>query len=447
MGCSWLDGGDKWRKIVEFQPTAVACRDTLIANIANLEWVIEAKDSNQRDELKPEIEKFTKLLEFSGELDYIGLVEWLGKDYLDLPFGGAVEVIREYDKPDGEVLYLVPLDGATCFPTENFNFPVGQTNGTEYVYFPVHAIDRLYMSPRTNMDRYGWGCAPPEKIIMSMQMLNRGDVYYASLLLDTPQVGLLDLMDMSKESATEWVAAWKTMLQGIDPFKIPVLYEHTSKAEFVSFTRSPTEVMFDKALSKYVILTCAGYGLSTSDIGMPSSGNGGETLAGSIRQERRTRRTGYALFKKKLTYFFNRLLPDTLRFHFIDLDDELNVAIGRARLSTAQAMDILAKIKMITPNEGRQQMVADGLFTISMPETIEGGDKPVEAPAPFGSSVGGGSKDFGRPVSPSQGGFGEKSLVKNLQDESEELDIFEQELYNLDTNTEQILEEQDNGKD
>ena len=425
----WLTG-KAWRKIVEMQPTALACRDTMNANISNLEWAIEARDSTQRDELKPEIQYYTKLIEHGGELDYVGTVEWLGKDAQDLPFGGAAEIIREGDVPDGKVRWIIPLDGATCYPTDNYKFPIGQRYLSDEVYFPDHAIDRIYISPRPEIDRKGWGMAPPEKIYMALVMLARGDTYYSSLLSDTPQVGILDLIDMSKDSAEEWVKAWQSLLGGIDPFKIPVLYEHEKKAEFISFTKSPTELMFDKALSKYVILTCAGYGMSTSDIGLPSTSSGGETLAGSIRQERRTRRTGYALMKKKWVAFWNKILPENLQFKFIDLDDEVSVAMGRARLASATAFNILLTSKVLTPNEVRAQMIADGLMTITMPETIDGGDQPVET-APKGNNTN--SNMLGKPISPSQGGYGEvKSIIQE-----------EQDLLTIDKETETMLQNSD----
>ena len=425
----WLTG-QQWRTVVEMQPTALACRNTMNANISALEWAIEARDSTQRDESKPEIQYYTKLIEHGGDLDYVGLVEWIGKDAQDLPFGGAAEIIREGDSPDGKVKWILPLDGATCFPTENYNFPVGQAYNGEEVYFPDYAVDRIYISPRPQIDRKGWGVAPPEAIYMAMEMLGRGDIYYASLLMDTPQAGILDLGDMAQDSAQEWIEAWKSLLGGIDPFKIPVLYEHTQKAEFISFTKSPADLMFDKALSKYVILTCAGYGMSTSDIGLPSTSSGGETLAGSIRQERRTRRTGHALMKKKWINFWNKILPENLQFKFIDLDDEVSVAMGRARLASATAFNILITSGTITPNEGRQQLIADGLFTITMPETIEGGDKP-QPPANKANNTN--SNMLGKPISPSQGGYGE---VKSIFQE-------EQDLLNVDTEVENILQEED----
>lgn len=402
----WL-AGETWRNVVKSQPVAMICRETLIANITALDWKIEPRDSNKRDELRSEIGYYTQFLSNTGELDYVQIIEWIVQDYLDIPFGAGVEVGREGDSPQGKVLWIEPLDGATLFPTLNSDWPVGQflkEKPTEFVYFPKHAINRLYMSPRTEIRRKGWGMAPPEKIYLSLELLNRGDRYYANLLLDTPPVGILDLGDMAKDTAEQWLLSWRDLLGGTDQFKIPVLYEHEKTAEFVSFTKSPTELMFDKATSKYTSITTAGYGMSPGDIGLPSMGNGGETLAGTIRQERRTRKTGFGILKKKVKYFMDRVLPPYLEFKFIDLDDELNVAIGRARLASATAWQVLIDRGVFLKNEVRQQMIADGLLTISIPETIEGGDEVVESPTANQNERSG---LLGRPIAPSQGGQGE----------------------------------------
>lgn len=427
----WLEG-ETWRAVVAQQPVAVDCRDTLIANIVNLDWNIEAKDPDTTDELRDEIDYYTKFLTDNGEIDYITHLEWILKDYLDLPFGGAAEIGRENNDPEGRIRWIEPLDGATLFPTLNYDYPVGQrVSGYDPAYFPWYGVNRIYMSPSTRFSRKGWGVAPPEKVYLAIQLLNRGDVYYANLLLDTPQVGILDLGDMSKDSAEKWIEGWQSLLKGIDPFKIPVLYEHTKAAEFISFTRPPAELMFDKATAKYVTLTTAAYGMSPSDIGIGSVSSGGETLAGSIRQERKTRQTGRAVAKKKVNLYFNRLLPDNLNFKFIDMDDELTVAIGRGRLATATAMKIFLESKVIVPNEARKQLISDGLFTIPMKETIEGGDKPLEIEKPFGGT---GAGQLGKPIAPSQGGYGEiKSRAEEISN-AKLLDMDEDFSDNSNTN-------------
>ncbi len=409
---SWVEGY-LWRMAVQHQPFAVICRDTLTSNILALDWKIEPKDSEKRDEYKEDIQYYENFFSYTGEYDYTDIVEWIVPDLLDIPFGAAAEVGREGDAPDGKIHWIEPLDGTTLFPTLNKDWPVGQrindAAAVNPVFFPYYAINRVYMSPRREIRRKGWGMAPPEKIYLALELLDRGDVYYANLLIDTPQAGILDLGDMSKASAEEWVQAWRKMLTGIDAFKIPVLYEHEKPINYIAFTRSPAELMFDKATMKYAAIVAGGYGMTLSDVGFQSVSSGGDTLAGSIRQERHTKKTGHATLKKKLTYWWNRMLPDYLKLKYIDLDDELMTNIGRARLANSQAWQIFIQNKMFTPEESRQQTIADGIITISVPEKVP---SDAEFPAPPPTPFGGGNNTkspamIGKPVNPSQGGYGE----------------------------------------
>jgi len=409
---------DVWRTVVANQPFATICRDTVIAQIQSLDWKIEPKESLQREELKSEIKYYTDFITNTGDYSYSEQIEWIGKDMQDLPFGAGAEIGRKGDEPDGKVLWIDLLDGATLYPTNNRDWPVAQNiNDARTIFFPKHAINRAYYSPRTAIKYKGWGMPPPEKVYLALELLRRGDVYYANLLLDTPEIGILDLLDMEKTDAEEWVKAWREMLTGIDPFKIPVLYQHTKKAEFIPFTRSPTELMYDKTIMKYAAINAAGYGLTLSDIGISAVSSGGETLAGSIRQERKTRRTGIAVAKRKYIDFYNNILPKSLMFKFIDLDDEVSVAVGRSRLANSTAMEILIANRVLTPEEARLQMIADGLVTISIPEKIPESENMPEPSQPGGN---GNHRygDLGKPISPSQGGYGEqRSLVQEIMQE------------------------------
>ena len=429
---TWLDS-TRWRNIVRNQPVAMICRDTLISNILYLDWAITARDSELKDEYKSDVKHYTRLLENSGWIDYSGLVELVAQDLLDLPFGGAVEVGRQNDRPEGRVEWLKNLDGATLYPTLDLDWPVVQKspyNPTNIVTFPQHAIARTYLTPRPEIQREGWGMSPPEKIYLALELLWRGDQYYANLLLDTPQAGILDLGDMEKTTAQEWVEGFRDLMNGINAFKIPVLYEHNSEVKWIPFTKPPTEIMFDGITTKYASIVCAGYGVTLGDIGFTGSQNGGETLSGTIRQERKTRRTGLAVLKHKLKAFFNSILPPHLEFNWVDYEEELNVSLGRARLSNATAFESLVKMKVFTPEEVRLQIIADGLITIPIPdkkpesELEEQIDTEASTPKRPGT--------LGDPVNPSMGGHGEvtnKMVIKIVQNEI--YDFIQEKLYSL----------------
>lgn len=404
-----------WRAWVLNQPVAIVCRESLIANLLSLDWKITPKNSNYKEELNPVIKYYTRLFQKGGDysalgLDYSGLVEWIAGDLLDTPFGAAAEIGRKGRSENGRVQWIRPLDAGTLFPTLNQEFPVVQYwQGWDAVAFRSWEISRVYMSPHSFIWKEGWGMAPPEKIYFAVDLLNRGDKYYANLLLDVPTAGILDLGDMEKSSAEEWITAFKTFVNDNETsFRVPVLYEHNNPVEFIPFGKVPNDIMFDRITLKYAALTAAAYGMSLSDIGLQTTSASGETLAGSIRQERRTRKTGFARVKAKVKAFFDHILPETIEFNFIDYDDELSVALGRARLASAQAFKTWQDGGNLSPQEVRSQIIEDGLVSISLPDELPPDAKPLLPTGPFGK-VGGNAEPemIGDAKPPSGGGEGE----------------------------------------
>lgn len=413
-------GANVWRAWVLQQPVAMVCRETLVATLLSLDWKITPRNSKYQEELEPTIRHYTKLFTNGGDygglgLDYAGLVEWIAADLLDTPFGGVAEIGRKGDSENGRVMWIRPLDSATMYPTLNSDYPAVQMwQQYDAVAFPWYSISRTFMSPHSYIMKEGWGMAPPEKIYFALELLNRGDKYYANLLLDVPTAGLLDLGDMSADSAQEWITSFKAFVNNeANAFKIPVLYEHNNKIEFIPFGKVPNDIMFNQITLKYAALVAAAYGMSLSDIGLQTTSASGETLAGSIRQERRTKKTGFARMKAKIKSFFDKILPETIEFNFIDYDDELNVALGRARLASAQAFKTAQDQGWFSDQELRSQWIQDGLISISLPDEIPSdAESLLEAEKRLGVGKfkpgGNGEPELmGNPKAPSGGGEGE----------------------------------------
>ena len=209
---AWQEA-EYWRGFVEKQSVAAICRDSLANYLNSLDWSIVARDSDKRDELRPRIKHYTKLFErgnaYWWDVDFTSHIEWFAKDLFTLPFGTASELGRLDDDPKGRVVWIRPLDAGTLAPTLNFEYPVVQSAaGTQInpVYLPREFVSRVYLSPRTEIRREGWGYAPPERIWRALEMISIGDTYYAQLLLDTPEAGIIDLGDMEKSAAMDWIA-------------------------------------------------------------------------------------------------------------------------------------------------------------------------------------------------------------------------------------------------
>lgn len=390
---------------------AMICREALIMVVQSMPWRIVARKLEDAKTYEEELEYYTWLFE-NEDGGYDIHTELICQDALDLPFGAASELGWEGDDPGNNLAWFKHMDGATLFPTYSRDYPVGQhllEQPANIVYFPDYAVSRMHYTPRPEIRRQGWGMAPPEKIYLAMELLFRGDQYYANLLLDTPEAGILDLGDASYEGAKAWLEGWRALLTGPDPYKVPVIAEHTVPTNWIGFTRSPVEMMFDKAISRYSMIVAAGYGISLSDIGESFVG-GANTLAAAIRQERRTKRTGLGTLEKKLIAYRNRQLPKYLKFEFIDLDEELLVAKGRARLANSMALSNLVTNGIISPSDAQEQLIADGLLTVPLtsPETIAADQAKLAASSSNGTRPKQQIREIMQdPVPASEGGMGE----------------------------------------
>ena len=383
---AWLEA-ERWRAFVRNQSIAIITRDTLISNMLNMDWDIVPRDADEaRDtKMKKAIDYYKELFTYlEGDFDIY--LELMLQDLLDLPFGAAAEVGRVDDEPGAPVLWVEHIDAATLFPTGNPDYPVAQqvpdVPGVQ-VIFPEHAISRMYMTPRPELRIKGWGMAPPQKVYLAIEMLFRGDHYYWKLLLDTPEAGIIDLIDMSEDAARKWLTGFRDIFQGIDGFKIPILYGHDTPAQWIPLNRPPIDMMYDKTYMKYAQITAAAYGLRLSDIGLAEV-EGEKSLAGVIRGERQSKRTGRALVKSKTSNHFNWLLPQELKFVWKDADDEAVAAKGTAMQAMTGGLKTAMDGGFIDQAEGRAELVASGIFETELdPKKVP--EKPEPPPSPFGT--------------------------------------------------------------
>ncbi len=392
----WLDS-NRWRQVVRNQPVAIISRNRLITYLQALPWDVRARDLKETDALEADIRYYKDhvMREFDVLMDMI----W--QDALDLPIGGTVELVRwpastlptvdingeqvspTRASPLGHIDRIVHVDGATVAPTFDKTFPMMQRiqqNMSNPIFFRQHEMARILLQPRPELMVKGYGMPPPMTVFLAITLLFRGDQYYANLLLETPEAGILDLMDMDKPSAEEWVGSYRDLMGGIDPFKIGVLYEHTTAAKWIPFGRPPTELMFDATTKKYARITTAGYWLTLSDIGLDDKGS---SLGETVRRQRETRSTGFGMVREKTKNFWNnQVLPPYLEFDFIEIDDEALTSMGRARLTNAQAMKTMKEAGFITAESGLEQLKRDGLLTVEaeLPETPEPPPMPPQLP-------------------------------------------------------------------
>lgn len=381
---------ENWRRIVRMQPLAILCRNHLINYLQALPWSIMARDDSEKEKLKGDIDYYTTTLNDPTGGGFDGILDLLWQDTLDLPVGGNIEIVRwpfgvlPSVEMDGEVAQvtrpwskghtyrLVPLDGATMFPTYDFDFPMAQRvdyyNMLSPTFFTPHEVGRMLMYQRPEINLRGYAMPPPEAAFLSITLLTRGDKYYADLLLDTPPAGILDLRDMEQFTATQWVKSFHDLLGGIDPYKIGVLYEHQQEAKFIAFSRPPTEMMFDSTTLKYARILVAFYNLNLGVLGLEENKG---TMAGAIRDKHQVALTGYGMVNEKTTNLINdHVIPPYLKFTFLEQDFERQTAQGRAFVLFSQALKNLTDSGIVSTQVAQAQLKNEGFITVEIEEEI-----------------------------------------------------------------------------
>lgn len=419
---------NQWRWFVYNQPIAMLCRQRLINYLTGIPQEVSARDPKDKDALIEDCKYYNKWVLKKFDL----IFELLWQDALDLPIGGNVEIARwpvgtkpvikegdeEYkvtrDHPKGHPDRLIFIDGATLFPTYDDDLPVAQRipEIDKVVYFTPDDLGRVGIQPRTEMRLRGYYKAPPEQVYLSITMVNDTDHFYHDLVKNVPPVGILDLIDMAQQDAMDWTASTRALFEGTDPFKIPVLYQHTAAANFIPFGKSPQELMMDKTGQHYARIVAASYGLTLGNLGLEPKG---ETLAGSIRDDAQAEQGYNFIVEKTKGLLDDAVLPPYLEWSPKIQNNEKLTGKGRAFLVNAQALKAAKDTGALKPSEVQAQLVRDGFITVEVevPNDEELAQQAMAAKpgfGPDGKPMNGNGKEAEKvadKVSPAQGGRGD----------------------------------------
>jgi 2'-5' RNA ligase len=409
-----------WRWFVYNQPIAMLCRARLINYLLGLPWEITPKNPDEKDAVAEDARYYTAWVLRHFDLAF----DRLWQDALDLPIGGAVEIVRwpagvkpviqegeeEYkvtrDHPKGHAFRLINLDGATIFPTYEEDIPLAQKipELDKVVYFTENDIGRVGIQPRTEMRLRGYFKPPPEQIYLAMQMVNDGDHFYHDLLKNVPPVGILDLIDMAQEDAQQWAGSVRSLFEGSDPFKIPILYQHTKPAAFIPFGKSPQELLFDTASLRYARIVAGSYGLTLGNLGLEPKG---DTLAGSIRDDMQASQGYGYIIEKTKNLLDTEVLPPYLEWSPKLQDFEKLTGKGRAMLVVTQALRVAKDAGALKPSEMQAQLIRDGFITVEVEPPDDNALMEQQKQAKQGFGGGRELQNLMGRVGASQGGLGD----------------------------------------
>jgi hypothetical protein len=338
---------DQWRMVAR-EPVTRLCIRHIIRELVSFEWDITSPDPEKDADT---IEYYTNILEAADDND--GFDSWLSRvvqDALELPIGGVFEPAP--DNLTGLLGGVYHVDGATVFPTYDPDVPFVQVdpyNTAERIWFGRGELCRLILMPRVDLRRRPFQESPVESAFIGIESLSKIYIYYMRQLGDTPVSGILDLMDMSQDEAIEWAVGFRELFDGIDPLKVPILYDHTKPARFIPFGRTPQDLSIIETFKRYAELVCAAFGLSIDDLRLFEHTN---TKAGVQASQKTTARAGVGYYAQVIEDMINRYLLMTnksgLKFRF---------KLGMTGELQAESALNLQRIQMLNLMTGNQPIL------------------------------------------------------------------------------------------
>lgn len=354
---------DQWRLVAK-EPITKLCIRHINREISALEYKITSENDGDEDTIKYYTDKF------DNADDGDGWDIWISRmlqDAMILSIGGNSEAAP--DDITGMLGGLYHIDGATLYPTYDPSIPFVQINpynGLDRVYFLKNDVLRLILQPRTDLLRKMFQEAPVESAFPAIDALAKIYMFYIKQLSDTPMAGVLDLMDMKESEVIDWAKSFREMFEGIDPLKIPLLYDHTKPAKFIPFGRTPQDMSIIETFKHFTEMVCSAFGLSITDLRIFEHMN---TRAGSDASQKVTARSGVGYYAQAIEDLINNKILKTaisgIKFAFVLGATGQEQAEATLNLTRAQTLIALVGTNpILKPQDALAQADKWGIITV-----------------------------------------------------------------------------------
>ncbi len=367
---------EQWRMVAR-EPITRLCIRHILRELVALEWDITS-DNPDRD--KETIINIKTTFDHADDGDgWDAFLSRVLQDAMELPTGGFAELSP--DDITGLIGGLYHIDAGTMYPTYDLQVPWVQINpydSTQRIFFKNNEIGRLVLNPRTDIRKRPFQESPVESAFMSIEALSRIYIYYLKQLGDTPMAGILDVMDMSETEAIDWAKGFREMYSGIDPLKVPLLYDHTKPARFIPLSHSPDVMGIAENFKRFAEMVASAFGLSIGDLRMFEHER---VLAGVEASQRVTARSGIGFYAQAVEDLVNNRILFSVRSGFkfkfkLGMTGELQ-ADTQLAMQRAQLLDLVTgKQPLLTQADAQKQAREWKIFDIEptgMPQAAAAG--------------------------------------------------------------------------
>jgi hypothetical protein len=367
---------DQWRLIAR-EPVNRMAQRFIVRELSALQWTIT---SDRRDD--PRVDEYTERWDEIFE-DGDGFATWLSRmleDACSLPFGGASEI--GYTGED--LAWALHVDAATLYPTYERRVPYVQVNpddATQRVYFKRGQLRRLRVNPRPDIRFKEYQVSPTEDGFLPIEALSKIYLYYMQQLLDTPPMGFLDVPGWDEDDAKDWAHGFWEMIEGIDPIKIPIIYDHKEgPANWIPFGRTPSDLNIPEQFKRFAEMLLGKYGLSIGDLRLFEHES---TKAGERVSQLVTERSGVGFWAALIAAFINHLLPAGLTFEFKQPRPERELTVANRKMVQMTMLREAAGGKaLISVKDAVEEARALELFQTEVKPL----DEDQAPPPPFGGN-------------------------------------------------------------
>ena len=398
---------EQWR-LISREPVNKMAQQFIKRELAALDFEIvsERHDDPRVGEYKA---RWDDIFE-DGDGFYLWLFRILD-DTMTLTFGGGSEISRSDDRLD----WVQHVDAATLLPTYDKRQPYVQVNPDNWVdriYFRKGDLARLRYGPRPEIHYKEWQLSPTEEALLPIEALSKIYLYYMQELTDTPAMGILDVMDMTYEEVTKWSKDFREMMQGSDPLKIPILYEHTVPAKWIPFNRSPADLNIPDLFKRFAEILLGKYGLSIGDLRLFEHES---TKAGERVSQMVTERSGVGYWAALIAKHITRLLPSGLTFKFKQPRPEREKIVAERKLTQLAMLQAAAGQKqLISVEDAVEEATALEIFNTQVTPKEEKEQEDIFGP--MGGQDGGKPPQFGNPTQEETDQKEDTDLAKSLVD-------------------------------
>jgi hypothetical protein len=345
---------------------------------ASYEWQIVGADSEKPQPTKT-IQAVTRLLSDSNKGGgWMQFITQLSQDMYTQDNGAWVEIVRAAKRPDAPVINLNQLDSARVRRTGDPKFPAIYTNKngieTPMAYWRISSVEDL---PTPIENGLGIQVCAVSRALLAAEIIESIEVYKKEKVGGTFQKAIDIVTGVTQTNINDALATHQEQIlnQMIYRFSLPIILpgvDPTATLSHIHIDLASLPDNYDEETSmKWYIATLANcFGVDYQDIAPIFSGTLGTSSQSQVLHLK-TQGKGPAYFLKSIERLVNTVIPNNVRFEFLEHDVQSEKDKAEAAFTRSKDRSMRLDAGELTPSAARELAVMVGDLPRWLKEEIE----------------------------------------------------------------------------